>query len=193
MREDQRYLKEMSRALSGIYLLQKLGAQPSPPKRRMWVRVACLVMLAALALSGPYVVANLRAKHEHAPAAEGEESLGIQRLIRQVQKELTKSEQERRANNIPSLGPVKNFELDITLVAKKAETLGGGLHFTPVTAEDQLQTATEKTHTLKIFMDVEPLEGSAGKSEAPPPAGGLVLDPAPSSAKATHRKKGRNR
>lgn len=193
MKQDSVYLREISRALAGIHSLQRQGAQPTPPKRFRWVRGVGLVSLAVLALSIPYAAGSMKGKHESAAAATGEDNLGIQKLIRQVQKELAESEKERLSNKLPPLAEVKQIEVDITLVAKETDSVSGSATFHVATAENQHQATTEKTHTLKLFLDVVAPGGSTGKSEAPPPTGGDVLGPTPPASKTAQRKKGRSK
>ncbi len=100
MWQDSKYLKEISRALANINLLQKQRAHPTSQNKFHWLKILNLIV-PIFVLSAPYLInrfyrsANVTISDSH---KEGD--LGIANLIRQVQGEISESENERRENNI---------------------------------------------------------------------------------------------
>jgi hypothetical protein len=116
-----------------------------------------------------------RVASEHAPP-----SLDVSTLIRQVQDELTKSEEQRRANNIPPLFEVGAFELEIGFLVRKSSEVGNKFTYEVVTVDNRMQMANELRHKLKIVMHpIAEHEDSAASDESQNPTEVPVSGPLP--------------
>ncbi|HEV7682648.1 MAG TPA: trypco2 family protein [Pyrinomonadaceae bacterium] len=110
----------------------------------------------------------------------GPASLDVGTMIRQVQDELTKSEEQRRANNIPPLFEVGAFELEIGFLVRKSSEVGSKFSYEVITVNNRVQLANELTHKLKIVMHpIAEHEDSATSDESQNPTEVPVSGPLP--------------
>jgi hypothetical protein len=128
-------------------------------------------------LSVPLIIGQLRKKE--ILSSKEEPTLGVEKLVRQIQIEIAKSEEDRKAEGIAPMFELKSFELEISFVARNTSTATGKAQFEIVTVDNQFQTGSEQTHRLKLVMDVISPEGTAEQSTSQPPEQGQILSPIP--------------
>lgn len=166
MWQDSKYLKEISRSLANINLLQKQTTQFNSQSKFNWLRIINLVVLATVVLSLPYLVNRTYKPTNKVFTQDYGNTLGIGQLTRQVQNEISKLDKERRENNIAPMFQLQTFELEISFVIKEGSNQSGGAHYEVVTVDNQLQTGSEHVQKLKLTMVVSPsYESAVGPSE----------------------------
>lgn len=175
MGPESRQLKHLSQLVTEIHSFLKPPKQGS--RKFVWLRVVGFVIAVIGVLSAPLIVAQFR-KNEPLPL-KGEQTLGVERLVRQIQIEIAKSEEDRKAEGIAPMFELRSFELEISFVVKNTSTQTGKANFEIVTVDNQFQAGSEQTHRLKLVMDVLPLEGEAEQSTSQPPENGQILNPIP--------------
>jgi Trypsin-co-occurring domain 2 len=147
------------------------------------VQVLLLVAVVALVLALPFGIDRFWRIKPPLPASS-ESALGVETLVRQVQTEIAKSEENRKAKNIAAMFELKRFELEISFVARKTSSQSGNANFELVTVDNQLQVTAEQTHRLKLVMDVVAPEGTIEQSRSATPEGGQVLGRIPETGGA---------
>jgi Trypsin-co-occurring domain 2 len=192
MTPNTKYLKDISRALAGINLLQKQKAEPVTPNKVGWLKISNLIALSLLVLWSSYRgLSSYKATNLHELIASKEEAsyqnLDVSNLVRKVQDELTKSEQERRKNNIPTLFVVNTFELEIGFIVRKETNHGEKYSLEVATVDNQMQVGAERIHKIKLVFGIAPpYSGSASASDSQPPTDAQTLP-------TVTLKKGRNK
>jgi hypothetical protein len=181
MRHELKYLKDISRILDGLY--QKQKEQPNAQDKKYWFRLLTVIALVLLALSAPNITQYFY-KSTNLPSlisSEEDRSLDVSKLIRQVQDEISKSEDERRDKGIPPMFELKTFELEINFVVRKSTTQTGTANLELVTVDNQLESGAEKVHKIKLVMDtLDSYEGDAPPSDPQTlPSGKIIGKPPP--------------
>jgi len=178
MPQEFKYLKDISRVVREI-LSALTPKPPTTTPKSIWLRVIALVALVILVLSSPFIIARFTARNNQPWPPNGEATLGVEKLIRQIQIEIAKSEEARKAQGIAPMFELKSFELEISFVASKTSTQAGNAHFEIVTVDNQLQVGAEQAHRLKLIMDVVTPQGTVEQSTSQPPTDGQVIGSVP--------------
>lgn len=181
MTPDTKYLKEISRALASIISIQTQSLQPASQNQFGWLKKVNLVFLAALFLASLYFFSRLirTTDSDDSILSNDQVTLGIDSLIKQVQDDLSKAEQERRENHRAPMFELKGFELEISFIVKRTRTQTGTIEYKAIAIDNHIEIGTEQTHKLKLMMDITPDEGSTEPSSSRPPQEGQVLGPVP--------------
>jgi hypothetical protein len=127
-----------------------------------------MVLLALLALSFPHLVDRFRFSKTH--GVQDEQLLGVATLVRQVQSEIEKSEEERKEKNIAPMFELRGFEVEIAFVVRKTNIESGQAKFEAFAVDDRIEMSSERTHRLKLIMDpATSYEDTVGPSNSAPP------------------------
>ena len=178
---NDKYLREISRSLAGISLFYNLKASAASRKTFNWLKIAALIFSAILVISSPYLFDRLqRTAILHDPFFAAEDMpIPVNKLVRKVQEEISKSEQERVAQGIAPMFEVKTLELEIGFVVKRSSNSGGKITYEVFTVDNELHTGNEQTHRIKLVMDIKPYDISVKPSESEAPTEGTRLESVP--------------
>jgi len=125
--------------------------------------------MGAIFLSAPYLFNRFYVNALNHPQPDIG-ALGIEGLIRQVQIEVSNSEEQRKKDNIAPMFELKGFEIEISFVVRKSLTHGNTVKYEAFAVDDQIQVGSEKTHRLKLIMDIATEdEGSIPPNISKPP------------------------
>jgi hypothetical protein len=125
-----------------------------PISRQSFVWSITLVAIGALFIG--YIFAHVLSSSS--PTLVGEDSgstIGIPELVAEVRKELIQSDLQRTKDNMPALFIAKSVELEISFVAKKADSAGSKISLEVVNLEGKRQVSAEKTQKMTLHLDIQ--------------------------------------
>jgi hypothetical protein len=171
MSPHMKYLKRISHSLTNRSLLQKRTAHAVSQNSFDWLKFVNLIVLAVFVLSSSYqFYLAYEPNLYNSIASQEEPGINVRKLVRKIEDELTKSEEERLKNNSRPMFEVKAFELEIDFVVRKASEHGDKFDFEVATVDNRQQYGAEQTHRLKLtFNPITSYEGSAADNNRSQP------------------------
>ena len=149
----------------------------------------CLIIVTLLVIFGPRSCSKRTIK-----GASESSGLGIDKVIRDVKKELVASDQKRIENQEAALFQVKDFDLEIQFVVRESTTTGGEAKYEVITVNTELKDELEKVQKITLhFTAAQPKEEKEKVTENPNPGingpiTNVDLPPPSRKAQSKHRK-----
>jgi len=129
----------------------------------------------------PYILTYLTRGHPALDLPSGKKTLGIKQLVSDVKAELYQLEVERIEKKEAPLFAIKQFDLEISFVARASSQQKGVIEYQVVTAESEIQTGIEKVQKLTLHMETIGESRIPSKLTAfgPPDSSEQIINPPP--------------
>lgn len=126
----------------------------------------------------PYVLKYLTRENTTPDLPSANRTLGIKQLISDVKAELYQLETERIEKKEAPLFAIKQFDLEISFVARANSRQKGGIEYQVVTADSEIETGIEKVQKLTLHLETIEASRIPGKLTTFDPSvnSGQVID-----------------
>jgi Trypsin-co-occurring domain 2 len=183
-----------SRPTDNLRLPEPHDAPPSSMQRRAFLAVrgffrehtfaTVALLLLGFLLAAPRLVSWLTTQAPAVlPHPEAGRELGVREMIRSVKQELQDADKEMRDNREVALFELKEFDLEISFVARASSTAKSGFDYQVLTVDTEKQAGSEKVQKLHLHFVVaaqgEKQSTSASKPSPLPSSGVVVIGTPP--------------
>ena len=114
---------------------------------------ATLFYVVVLVMLTPYVLKYLTRGNTSLELPSADRTLGIKQLVADVKSELYQLETERIEKKEAPLFAIKQFDLEISFVARANSRQKGVVEYQILTADSEVQTGAEKIQKLTLHME----------------------------------------